>query len=91
MKKRPIDYIRKKSARASGRERIGVLVDLTEVPDSDCLDRLRDLGLTIEKRVGKRKLVGTIREEDLEPLRSDEAVREVEVSVKLRPHRKRKP
>lgn len=63
-----------------------VLVDLrVGEPDVDCLERLREHGLTVEKVVGN-KVIGTVEGERLEELRTVPEVAEVEVPSKLRPH-----
>lgn len=71
---------------AGGQERIKVLVALRrDAADPACRDRLQRLGLAVDGAV-RNKLVGSIPAAQLDALRADPDVAEVEPSVPLRPH-----
>ena len=80
--------ILKKSGRSllqkEGTVKVIAALNVSE-PDKACLHRLQSLGLSIDRTV-KNKIIGSIAAENLPQLKTDSDVREVEVSVQLKPH-----
>ena len=65
---------------------VKVLVALkSSKPDQASLDRLRALGLSID-RVVRNKVIGSIAADRLNALKKDPQVAEAELSVRLGPH-----
>ena len=72
------------SAGQPGAVKVLVALRVSE-PDASLLDRLRGLGLTID-RVIKSTVLGSVPASQMEALRGDAQVAEVEPSARLRPH-----
>lgn len=81
------DILRKSNQGLTERQgQVKILAALrTPDPDEACLNRLRGLGLTID-RVVKNKIIGSIDAEKLAALRADADVEEAELSVPLKRH-----
>jgi hypothetical protein len=87
MTRTPRDLLRaSRPGRAASGGSVGVIVAVRAGEErAQVLERLRACGLQVERTVGD-KIIGAIDGAQVERLRADPAVAEVETSVRVRPH-----